>query len=205
MSLNHTQATVITGPQGSSDVPVSRPETAFVGSVPSQQTSTVGSVPSQQTSSGGSVPSQQTSSVGSVPSQQTSSVGSVPSQQTSSGGSVPSQQESTSGNVPSQQVPPSSCVPIRQPSPTEHGSEEGDLPPPLLPFPMDPGLRETLDRLAEPFTLPEEPHSSAPSMENILEDPRIQSVLNGLFQWATNTMFPTESIFGESVLCPAIV
>ncbi|KAL0211779.1 hypothetical protein RCL1_005405 [Eukaryota sp. TZLM3-RCL] len=149
MSTSHTQATVITGPQGSSDVPVSHPETAPVGSVPSQQTSSVGSVPSQQGSTSGSVPPEQT-------------------------------------------------------SPTEIGSEAEDStpPPPLLPFPMHPGLRETLDRLAEPFTLPEEPHSSAPSMENILEDPRIQSVLNGLFQWATNNRIPTESIFGESVPSP---
>ncbi|KAL0213433.1 hypothetical protein RCL1_007059 [Eukaryota sp. TZLM3-RCL] len=132
-STSNTQATVITGPQGSSDVPVSSPETAFVGSVPSQQTPSVGSVPSQQTST----------------------VGSVPSQQTSSGGSVPSQQESTSGSVPSQQVPPSSSVPTRQPSPTEHGSEEGDLPPPLLPLPIGlvqsghPSLKTSLDRLKE--------------------------------------------------------
>ncbi|KAL0220984.1 hypothetical protein RCL1_000838 [Eukaryota sp. TZLM3-RCL] len=180
MSLNHTQATVITGPQGSSDVPVSSPETAFVGSVPSQQTPSVGSVPSQQTST----------------------VGSVPSQQTSSGGSVPPQQESTSGSVPSQQVPPSSSVPIRQPSPTEHGSEEGDLPPPLLPLPMDPGLREVLDRFAEPFALPGDQSSPTPSTEKILEDPRIQSVLNGIYDWAIKNRIPTESLFGEQIPSP---
>ncbi|KAL0217742.1 hypothetical protein RCL1_008591 [Eukaryota sp. TZLM3-RCL] len=153
------------------------------------------------------IPPQPSNPVGSVPSQQIPPSGSVPSQHNSSGGSVPSQQEPTSGSVPSQQVTSTRSVPPQQTSPIEIGSEAEDstLPPPLLPFPMDPGLRETLDRLVEPFTLPEEPHSSAPSMENILEDPRIQSVLNGLFQWATNIMFPTQSIFGESVLCPAIV
>ncbi|KAL0212021.1 hypothetical protein RCL1_005647 [Eukaryota sp. TZLM3-RCL] len=179
-STSNTQATVITGPQGSSDVPVSSPETAFVGSVPSQQTPSVGSVPSQQTST----------------------VGSVPSQQTSSGGSVPSQQESTSGSVPSQQVPPSSSVPTRQPSPTEHGSEEGDLPPPLLPLPMDPGLREVLDRFAEPFAPPGDQSSPTPSTEKILEDPRIQSVLNGIYDWAIKNRIPTESLFGEQIPSP---
>ncbi|KAL0227717.1 hypothetical protein RCL1_003860 [Eukaryota sp. TZLM3-RCL] len=169
MSLNNTQATVITGPQGSSDVPVPHPGTAPAGSIPPQPSNPVGSVPSQQTSSSGS---------------------------------VFSQLESTTGSFPSQQVPSTRSVPPRQTSPTDTGSEAEDstLHSPLLPLPMDPGLRETLDRLVEPFTLP-----SAPPMEKIMEDPRIQSVLNDLFQWATNNMFPTESIFGESVLCPAIV
>ncbi|KAL0218211.1 hypothetical protein RCL1_009059 [Eukaryota sp. TZLM3-RCL] len=146
-STSNTKATVITGPQGSSDVPVSSPETAFVGSVPSQQ-------------------------------------------------------ESTSGSVPSQQVPPSSSVPTRQPSPTEHGSEEGDLPPPLLPLPMDPGLREVLDRFAEPFAPPGDQSSPTPSTEKILEDPRIQSVLNGIYDWAIKNRIPTESLFGEQIPSP---
>ncbi|KAL0222162.1 hypothetical protein RCL1_002016 [Eukaryota sp. TZLM3-RCL] len=187
LPTSNTKATVITGPRV--DVPCQQP--SFVGSIPSQQTSTIGSVPSQQTSSGGSVPSQQTSTIGSVP-----------SQQTSSGGSVPSQQESTSGSVPSQQVPPSSSVPIRQPSPTEHGSEEGDFPPPLLPLPMDPGLRKVLDRFAEPFALPGDQSSPTPSTEKILEDPRIQSVLNGIYDWAIKNRIPTESLFGEQIPSP---
>ncbi|KAL0210424.1 hypothetical protein RCL1_004860 [Eukaryota sp. TZLM3-RCL] len=148
MSLNHTQATVITGPKGL---------VMFLFHI------------LEQLLLGRRFPTNPSS-------------GSVPSQHTSSGGSVPSQQEPTSGSVPSQQVTSTRSVPPQQTSPIEIGSEAEDSTlHPLLPFPMEPGLREILDRLAKPFTLPEEPHSSAPSMENILEDPRIQSVLNGLF------------------------
>ncbi|KAL0212663.1 hypothetical protein RCL1_006289 [Eukaryota sp. TZLM3-RCL] len=176
------QATVITGPQGSSDVPVPHPGTAPAGSIPPQHSNLVGSVPSQQTPSSGS----------------------VPSQHTSSGGSVPFQQEPTSGSVPSQQVPPARSVPPQQTSLSETGSEEDDfpLPPPLLPLPMDPGLREVLDRQAEPFTLPKDQSSSVPPTERILEDPRIQTVLNGIYQWAIKNKIPTESLFGDHISSP---
>ncbi|KAL0220711.1 hypothetical protein RCL1_000565 [Eukaryota sp. TZLM3-RCL] len=134
MSSSLPQATVITGPQGSSDVPVSHPETAPVGSVPSPQTP--------------------------------------------SGGSVPSQQEPTSGSVPSQQVPPASSVPSRQPTPSANGSEEEGLPAPLLPLPMDPGLREVLDRLAKPFTLPGE--QSSPTRISCLSVNKWKPTMNPL-------------------------
>ncbi|KAL0221780.1 hypothetical protein RCL1_001634 [Eukaryota sp. TZLM3-RCL] len=165
------QATVITGPQGSSDVPVPHPGTAPARSIPPQPSNPVGSVPSQQTPPSGSVPSQHTSS---------------------------------GGSVPSQQVPPARSVPPQQTSLSETGSEEDDfpLPPPLLPLPMDPGLREVLDRQAEPFTLPEDQSSSVPPTERILEDPRIQTVLNGIYQWAIKNRIPTESLFGDHISSP---
>ncbi|KAL0217815.1 hypothetical protein RCL1_008664 [Eukaryota sp. TZLM3-RCL] len=171
LPTSNTKATVITGPQGSSDVPVPHPGTAPAGSIPPQPSNPVGSVPSQQTSSSGS---------------------------------VPFQLEPTSGSVPSQQVPPARSIPPQQTSLSETGSEEDDfpLPPPLLPLPMDPGLREILDRQAEPFTLPEDQPSSVPPTERILEGPRIQTVFNGIYQWAIKNRIPTESLFGDQIPSP---
>ncbi|KAL0211891.1 hypothetical protein RCL1_005517 [Eukaryota sp. TZLM3-RCL] len=165
------QATVISGPQGSSDVPVPHPGTAPAGSIPPQPSNPVGRVPSQQNPSSGS---------------------------------VPSQQEPTSGSVPSQQVPPARSVPPQQTSLSETGSEEDDfpLPSPLLPLPIDPGLREVLDRHAEPFTLPEDQSSSVPPTDSILEDPKIQTVLNGIYQWAIKNRIPSESLFGDPIPSP---
>ncbi|KAL0217067.1 hypothetical protein RCL1_007550 [Eukaryota sp. TZLM3-RCL] len=144
LPTSNTKATVITGPQGSSDVPVPHPGTAPAGSIPPQPSNPVGS-----------------------------------------------------------QVPPARSIPPQQTSLSETGSEEDDFPlPPLLPLPMDPGLREILDRQAEPFTLPEDQSSSVPPTERILEDPRIQTVLNGIYQWAIKNRIPTESLFGDQIPSP---
>ncbi|KAL0212166.1 hypothetical protein RCL1_005792 [Eukaryota sp. TZLM3-RCL] len=86
---------------------------------------------------------------------------------------------------------------------------------PILPLSMDRNLQETLDKFAEPFVLPEDQSSSAPPegsspsttlpTENILEDPRIQTVLNGIYQWAIKNRIPTESLFGDQFLVLVIL
>ncbi|KAL0217002.1 hypothetical protein RCL1_007485 [Eukaryota sp. TZLM3-RCL] len=64
--------------------------------------------------------------------------------------------------------------------------------------------------LHKPFVLPEDPSSSLlPEdrcsstllpMEKILEDPGIQTALNGIYQWAIENRIPTKSLFGNIIL-----
>ncbi|KAL0210480.1 hypothetical protein RCL1_004916 [Eukaryota sp. TZLM3-RCL] len=170
----HTQATVITGPQGPSDVSVSHPETAPAGSIAPQPTTSIGSVPSQQISTNKSVPSQQLSSVKSVPSQQ--------------------------------------CHPQRE-SPTPVPMKNSTLHLPILsPTTMDRNLQETLEKFAETFVLPKDQSSPVPTessspsstlpTKRILEGPRIQTVLYGIYQWVIKNRIPTESLFGDQIPCP---
>ncbi|KAL0217696.1 hypothetical protein RCL1_008276 [Eukaryota sp. TZLM3-RCL] len=72
--------------------------------------------------------------------------------------SVPA--ESPSQEHPQLEVLPSLDAPS---SPMEGGEhEDPSLPLPILPFPKDSGLIEILNKLADPFTLPEESSSSVP-------------------------------------------
>ncbi|KAL0225171.1 hypothetical protein RCL1_003083 [Eukaryota sp. TZLM3-RCL] len=100
------------------------------------------------------------------------------------------------------EVPPSLEAPSTPMEDREHS--DPPLPLPILPFPKDSGLIEILNKLADPFTLPEEsPSSVPPPAEKVLEDPRIQTALNRLRDWAIYHRIPTEAIFGDQIQSPA--